>query len=112
MPIVVIATDQSERYVVIDGYKRIAALQQLGRDTVKAVVWPMGAAEALLLDRSLRLTEQETPLEQGWLFGRVGAALRLWDGGVGPPVRSQRELGIAAPGPGGAFVGVYPAASP
>jgi hypothetical protein len=26
---VVIATDQPDRYVVIDGYKRIAALQQL-----------------------------------------------------------------------------------
>jgi ParB/RepB/Spo0J family partition protein len=71
MPIVVIATDQPERYVVIDGYKRIAALQQLGRDTVEAVVWPMGEAEALLLDRSLRLTEQETPLEQGWLLAEL-----------------------------------------
>jgi ParB family transcriptional regulator, chromosome partitioning protein len=59
------------RYVVIDGYKRIAALQQLGRDTVEAVVWPMGEAEALLLDRSLRLTEQETALEQGWLLAEL-----------------------------------------
>jgi ParB-like chromosome segregation protein Spo0J len=33
-PIVVVAAeDQADRYVVIDGYKRIAALQQLGRDT-------------------------------------------------------------------------------
>jgi ParB family transcriptional regulator, chromosome partitioning protein len=69
MPIVVIATaGQPDRYLVIDGYKRIAALQQLGRDTVEAVVWPMGEAEALLLDRSLRLAEHETPLEQGWLL--------------------------------------------
>ena len=53
---------------MIDGYKRIAALQQLGRDTVEAVVWPMGEAEALLLDRSLRFSEHETALEQGWLL--------------------------------------------
>jgi ParB/RepB/Spo0J family partition protein len=68
-PIVVVAAaGEADRYLVIDGYKRIAALQQLGRDTVEAVVWPMSDAEALLLDRSLRLSEQETALEQGWLL--------------------------------------------
>jgi ParB family chromosome partitioning protein len=68
-PIVVVAAaGQPDRYLVIDGYKRVAALQQLGRDTVEAVVWPMSEVEALLLDRSLRLSEQETALEQGWLL--------------------------------------------
>jgi ParB family chromosome partitioning protein len=72
MPIVVVAaTDQPDHYLVIDGYKRIAALQQLGRDIVEAVVWPMNEAEALLLDRSLRLSEQETALEQGWLLAEL-----------------------------------------
>ena len=68
---VVAAVGQPDRYLVIDGYKRIAALQQLGRDTVEAVVWPMSEAEALLLDRSLRLSEQETALEQGWLLAEL-----------------------------------------
>jgi ParB family transcriptional regulator, chromosome partitioning protein len=68
-PIVVVAAaGQPNRYLVIDGYKRIAALQQLGRDTVEAVAWPMGEAEALLLDRSLRFSERESALEQGWLL--------------------------------------------
>jgi ParB family transcriptional regulator, chromosome partitioning protein len=68
-PIVVVATEgQADRYVVIDGYKRIAALEQLGRDTVEVVVWPMGEAAAVLLDRSLRLSEHETALEVGWLL--------------------------------------------
>jgi ParB/RepB/Spo0J family partition protein len=68
-PIVVVAVEgQPDRYLVIDGYKRLAALQQLGRDTVEAVVWPMSEVEALLLDRSLRWSEQETALEQGWLL--------------------------------------------
>jgi ParB family chromosome partitioning protein len=68
-PIVVVAAaGQPDRYLVIDGYKRIAALQQLGRDTVEAVIWPMGEAEALLLDRSLRFSQPETALEQGWLL--------------------------------------------
>lgn len=71
-PIVVVrATGTPDRYLVIDGFKRVAALAKLGRDTVEAVVWPMGEAEALLLDRSLRLGEAETALEQGWLLAEL-----------------------------------------
>jgi ParB family chromosome partitioning protein len=71
-PIVVVAADsQADRYVVIDGYKRIAALEQLGRDTVEAVVWPMSEAAAVLLERSLRLSEHETALEVGWLLAEL-----------------------------------------
>jgi ParB/RepB/Spo0J family partition protein len=71
-PIVVVAAEgQADRYVVIDGYKRIAALGQLGRDTVEAVVWPMSEAAAVLLDRSLRLSEHETALEVGWLLAEL-----------------------------------------
>jgi len=71
-PIVVVAVEgQVNRYVVIDGYKRIAALEQLGRDTVEAVVWPMSEAAAVLLDRSLRLSEHETALEVGWLLAEL-----------------------------------------
>jgi len=68
---VVVAAGQPDRYLVIDGYKRVAALQQMGRDIVEAVVWPMSEADALLLDRSLRLSEQETALEQGWLLAEL-----------------------------------------
>src|ERR1700682_159791 len=70
-PIVVVAAGQPDRYLVIDGYKRIAALQQLGRDTVEAVIWPMSEAEALLLERSLRFSQPETALEQGWLLAEM-----------------------------------------
>jgi ParB/RepB/Spo0J family partition protein len=71
-PIVVVAVEgQVDRYVVIDGYKRIAVLEQLGRDTVEAVVWPMSEAAAVLLDRSLRLSEHETALEVGWLLAEL-----------------------------------------
>src|SRR2546422_1500219 len=71
-PIVVVAAEgQADRYVVIDGYKRIVALEQLGWDTVEAVVWPMSEAAAVLLDRSLRLSEHETALEVGWLLAEL-----------------------------------------
>jgi len=92
-PIVVVALEgQADRYLVIDGYKRLAALQQLGRDTAEAVVWPMSEAEALVLDRSLRFSEHETALEQGWLlaeleqrygYGREELARRLIAASVG-----------------------------
>src|SRR5258708_7047102 len=76
-PIVVVAVEgQVDRYVVIDGYKRIAALEQLGRDTVEAVVWPMSEAAAVLLDRSLRLSEHETALEVGWLLAELERRFR------------------------------------
>jgi ParB/RepB/Spo0J family partition protein len=71
-PIVVVAAEGlADRYVVIDGYKRILALEQLGRDTVEAVVWPMSEAAAVLLDRSLRISEHETALEVGWLLAEL-----------------------------------------
>lgn len=76
-PIVVI--EQAGRYLVIDGHKRVAALQQLGRDTVEAVVWEMSEAEALVLERSMRTSQAETALEQGWLLeemeSRLGCAV-------------------------------------
>jgi uncharacterized ParB-like nuclease family protein len=57
-PIVVVAVpDQPDRFLVIDGHKRIAALEQLGRDTVEAVIWPL----ALLARRNVPTgTDSET----------------------------------------------------
>jgi ParB family transcriptional regulator, chromosome partitioning protein len=66
--VVVLCAEQRARYLVIDGHKRIAALEQLGRDTIEATVWTMSAAGALLLERSLRCSPQESALEQGWLL--------------------------------------------
>lgn len=66
--VVVVSKDTCDRYLVIDGHKRVSALEQLGRDTVEATVWAMSEAEALLLSRSLRFSPQESALEQGWLL--------------------------------------------
>jgi len=68
---IVVVTLKDDRYLVIDGHKRIAALRQLGRDTVEATVWPMSEAEALLLSRSQRMSPQESALEQGWLLSEM-----------------------------------------
>jgi len=69
--VVVVSQDSRDRYLVIDGHKRVAALEQLGRDTVEATVWPMSDAEALLLSRSLRSGPQESALEQGWWLAEM-----------------------------------------
>lgn len=74
-PIIVI--EQSGRYLVIDGHKRIAALQQLGRDTVEAVVWAMSEADALVLERTLVMGEPPCSLEQGWLLQQMESRLRF-----------------------------------
>jgi ParB family chromosome partitioning protein len=66
--VVVLCPEHHDRYLVIDGHKRIAALQKLGRDTIEATEWAMSEAEALLLERSLRFSAQESALEQGWLL--------------------------------------------
>jgi len=61
-PIVVVAAGVPERYLVIDGHKRVAALEQLGRDTVAATaVRPAGKRARTRL-----------------AAGGDGAALRLW----------------------------------
>jgi ParB/RepB/Spo0J family partition protein len=69
--VVVVSQDNRERYLVIDGHKRVVALEQLGRDTVEATVWAMNEAEALLLSRSLRSGPPESALEEGWLLAEL-----------------------------------------
>ncbi|MBM4318853.1 MAG: hypothetical protein FJ125_02590 [Deltaproteobacteria bacterium] len=66
MPIIVLA--EADRYVVLDGYKRIRALRRLKQDTVRATCWELEEAEALLLERLMRTADSEGPLEQGWLL--------------------------------------------
>jgi ParB/RepB/Spo0J family partition protein len=69
IPIVVVAVaHQPDRYLVIDGYQRIKALEQLGRDTVEAVVWPSTEIEAVLLEHAMRMSRRRTALEEGWLL--------------------------------------------
>jgi ParB family chromosome partitioning protein len=67
MPIVVVG-GPGEARVVIDGYKRVRALQRLARDTVLVTAWPMSEAEALIAERAMRTARGEDALEQGWLL--------------------------------------------
>jgi uncharacterized ParB-like nuclease family protein len=99
MPIVVVAAGQADRYLVIDGYQRIRALEQLGRDTVEAVVWTLSEPEALLLDRSLRWGEHDTALEQGWLLYEAGDVVRYSRGSKSVGIEGGSYATVAAINP-------------
>lgn len=68
IPIVVVKGKEPERYVVVDGYKRVRGLKRLRQDTVEATVWVLGEAEALILERLMHNAETPSALEQGWLL--------------------------------------------
>jgi ParB family transcriptional regulator, chromosome partitioning protein len=75
--VVIRLPEEPNRYLVIDGYKRIRALQRLRHDTVRVTIWDMDETEALILDRSLRTAEKETALEQGWLLSELHTSFSL-----------------------------------
>jgi len=59
---------ENGRYVLIDGYGRVAALQKLGRDTVEAVVLPLDEVAALCLVHRQQRVRRMSALEDGWLL--------------------------------------------
>ena len=70
-PVVVLAQKAAASYVLLDGHKRLRALKRLRQDTVRATIWDLDEAEALLLERLMRTGGAESPLEQGWLLAEL-----------------------------------------
>ena len=70
-PVVVLAQKTATPYVLLDGHKRLRALKRLHQDTVRATIWDLDEAEALLLERLMRTGRGESPLEQGWLLSEL-----------------------------------------
>lgn len=70
-PVVVVTGGDEGRHVLVDGYKRVRALRRLGRDTVRAMAWDLGEAEALLLERLMRSGDGAGALEEGWLLAEL-----------------------------------------
>ena len=62
---VVVVQSEAGKFVLVDGYKRVRALQRLHRDTVSAMTWALAEPEALLLARLMRTAEGDSALEQG-----------------------------------------------
>jgi ParB family transcriptional regulator, chromosome partitioning protein len=80
-PIVVIA--EGERYVLIDGYARVAALTGLRRDTALTVVWPCSETEALIQHHQLAGSAKGL-VEEAWLLAHLRQA------GLGPDELARR----------------------
>lgn len=57
-----------ERWVLLDGYVRVAALAELARDLVDVAVLEVSEAEALVLAHGLDNGRERTALEEGWLL--------------------------------------------
>jgi len=66
-PVLVVAAPQDGRYVLIDGYRRMAALHRLKEDRVNALVLPMAEADALLFRRTFEKS-RSSAIEDAWLI--------------------------------------------
>jgi ParB family transcriptional regulator, chromosome partitioning protein len=54
--------------VLVDGYHRVAALRQLGRDVLSAVELPVAEADALVLAWRLETGRRKSALEEAWML--------------------------------------------
>jgi len=75
LPVVVVAADAP--FVLVDGYKRVRALQRLAHDTVRATVWALDEAEAVILEHVMRAADPAGPLTQGWILDELRARFAL-----------------------------------
>lgn len=75
--VVVVASGDASRYILVDGFKRVRGLVKLGRDTVRATCWDLPEDEALLLGRLMQNAEADSALEQGWLLSELRGRFEL-----------------------------------
>ena len=61
---------EGDRFVLIDGYLRVEALERLHRDTAIATAWLVSEIDALVYHRHLAISRR-TALEDAWLLGRL-----------------------------------------
>ena len=66
-----------EHYVLIDGYARVAALDELKRDSVEATVLELSEAQALLLAFRLERNRARSAIEEAWLLRELMTGHRI-----------------------------------
>lgn len=67
-PALVVQPDVALAPVLIDGYRRAAALAKLGQDTIEAVRLELAEADALVLRHRMAASNGTSALEDGWLL--------------------------------------------
>lgn len=65
-PVVVVGDE-----VLVDGYHRVAALRELGRDLVEAVILELSEPEALIFAWRLETGRRRSAVEDGWLLSEL-----------------------------------------
>jgi len=68
---VLVVPDTEGGFVLIDGYARVAALAELGRDLVTAVILEVSETEAMILAHRLESKRRRSALEEGWLVAEL-----------------------------------------
>ncbi len=76
--------DGVERYVLIDGYARVAALNELKRDSVEATVLELSEAQALVLAFRLERNRVRSAIEEAWLLQELIEGHALAQRALGP----------------------------
>lgn len=68
-PVLVVASEgEPQAYVLIDGYRRISALQRMGRDTVQALQLSLCESAALIFWYCQQTSLRRCALSDGWLI--------------------------------------------
>jgi ParB family chromosome partitioning protein len=79
---VLVVGGEGDRYVLIDGYRRVGALKELARDTVKAMVLPLGEVEALCWIHTLERSRECCVLEEAWFLRELASTHGLSQGEI------------------------------
>jgi ParB/RepB/Spo0J family partition protein len=100
-----------ERYVLIDGYARSAALEELKRDSVAASVLDLSEAQALVLAFGLEHNRARSAIEEAWLLRELIDGHSIAQRELGPllgrsPSWVSRRLALIAVLPAGAEAAV------
>jgi ParB/RepB/Spo0J family partition protein len=103
--------DGLERYVLIDGYARVAALGELKRDSVQATVLALAEADALLLAFRLERNRVRSAIEEAWLLRELIEGHAMAQRALGPllgrsPSWVSRRLALIGVLPAGAEAAV------
>ena len=67
-PILVVVGSSESQYILIDGYRRVAALSKLALDHVDAVLLSSPESDALVQGYRLSCNRRPNALEEGWLL--------------------------------------------
>ena len=68
---VLVVSDNKDSLVLVDGYRRVAALESLGRDVVEVLILPLQETAALVEVWRLEASRRRTALEDSWFLAEL-----------------------------------------